>query len=163
MTVVFMAFMLQCISAYVMSPGLRCISVCVCMHVHILLSVFCHPSYSEPVEENPYRPTYIFPESYDRPLKTRGTINSRQLFRLLTLTLSTFPSHSAWQVLTRSDSHCALSSIFKVIFLNIADKILKVEKINLTESNTNYIEYTFRKTLSCKPEPSKEPKRNLFL
>ncbi|XP_026134418.1 sorbin and SH3 domain-containing protein 1-like isoform X3 [Carassius auratus] len=26
---------------------------------------------SEPVEENPYRPTYIFPESNDRPLKTR--------------------------------------------------------------------------------------------
>uniref|UniRef100_A0A671L7H6 Sorbin and SH3 domain containing 1 n=1 Tax=Sinocyclocheilus anshuiensis TaxID=1608454 RepID=A0A671L7H6_9TELE len=25
----------------------------------------------EPVEENPYRPTYIFPESNDRPLKTR--------------------------------------------------------------------------------------------
>ncbi|XP_049337731.1 sorbin and SH3 domain-containing protein 1 isoform X1 [Astyanax mexicanus] len=26
---------------------------------------------TEPVEENPYRPTYIFPESNDRPLKTR--------------------------------------------------------------------------------------------
>ncbi|XP_052469090.1 sorbin and SH3 domain-containing protein 1 isoform X2 [Carassius gibelio] len=26
---------------------------------------------SEPVEENPYRPTYIFPESNDKPLKTR--------------------------------------------------------------------------------------------
>uniref|UniRef100_A0A672SQY3 Sorbin and SH3 domain-containing protein 1-like n=1 Tax=Sinocyclocheilus grahami TaxID=75366 RepID=A0A672SQY3_SINGR len=25
----------------------------------------------EPIEENPYRPTYIFPESNDRPLKTR--------------------------------------------------------------------------------------------
>ncbi|XP_059373563.1 sorbin and SH3 domain-containing protein 1-like isoform X2 [Carassius carassius] len=30
-----------------------------------------HSPYSEPVEENPYRPTYIFPESNDRPLKTR--------------------------------------------------------------------------------------------
>ncbi|XP_026799923.1 sorbin and SH3 domain-containing protein 1 isoform X7 [Pangasianodon hypophthalmus] len=30
----------------------------------------------EPVEENPYRPTYIFPESYDRPLKTRDDNSS---------------------------------------------------------------------------------------
>ncbi|XP_058237238.1 sorbin and SH3 domain-containing protein 1 isoform X3 [Hemibagrus wyckioides] len=30
----------------------------------------------EPVEENPYRPTYIFPESYDRPLKTRDDSSS---------------------------------------------------------------------------------------
>ncbi|XP_017319875.1 sorbin and SH3 domain-containing protein 1 isoform X4 [Ictalurus punctatus] len=30
----------------------------------------------ETVEENPYRPTYIFPESYDRPLKTRDDSSS---------------------------------------------------------------------------------------
>ncbi|XP_047668246.1 sorbin and SH3 domain-containing protein 1 isoform X8 [Tachysurus fulvidraco] len=30
----------------------------------------------EPPEENPYRPTYIFPEIYDRPLKTRDDSSS---------------------------------------------------------------------------------------
>ncbi|KAI4894276.1 hypothetical protein NFI96_016311, partial [Prochilodus magdalenae] len=50
----------------------------------------------EAVEENPYRPTYIFPESNDRPLKTRGTISYSQR-HLLALNL---PSHAARLELT---------------------------------------------------------------
>lgn len=117
LTAVFMALYVtvhQCVH----NESRLALHLCLCVFActHPPQCVFCHPSYSEPVEENPYRPTYIFPESYDRPLKTRGTINSHLLFHLLTLTLSTFPSHSAWQLLTPSDIHCALFSIFKVIF-----------------------------------------------
>lgn len=115
-----------------------CLWVFVCTHRP--QCVFCHSPYSEPVEENPYRPTYIFPESYDRPLKTRGTINSCHLLHLLNLTLSAFPSHSACQVLTLTNIHWSPSAIllhFQSNFQlpNIADEI---EKMIRTESNTGY-------------------------
>ncbi|KTF88709.1 hypothetical protein cypCar_00022617 [Cyprinus carpio] len=45
-----------------------------CVVIFVRMCYVFHSPYSEPVEENPYRPTYIFPESNDRPLKTRGTL-----------------------------------------------------------------------------------------
>lgn len=58
----------------------------VSMWVFIFVSVcfVFHSPYSETVEENPYRPTYIFPESNDRPLKTRGTLVIVVIRHLLT-------------------------------------------------------------------------------
>lgn len=55
--------------------------LCICVGVFVFLSVFVYevtlcsvsPSpCSEVIEENPYRPTYIFPENYDIHMKSKG-------------------------------------------------------------------------------------------
>ncbi|XP_046721357.1 sorbin and SH3 domain-containing protein 1 isoform X1 [Silurus meridionalis] len=74
----------------------------------------------ETVEENPYRPTYIFPESHDRPLKTRddssshmddygrsvprsksaadmGSEHSRRRVSMPTRTSSLLPERNEWE------------------------------------------------------------------
>lgn len=53
-----------------------CVGVCVFICVpkcFIKLSSVSPSPLSEPLEENPYRPTYIFPENYDIQMKSKGT------------------------------------------------------------------------------------------
>lgn len=45
------------------------------LHVFVCNVTLCSvspPLCSEPIEENPYRPTYIFPENYDIQMKSKG-------------------------------------------------------------------------------------------
>lgn len=73
-----------CVHGVWKSPG----HVVVCVHFVSVCFVF-HSSYSETVEENPYRPTYIFPESNDRPLRTRGTLVIVLIWSLIVIIPST--------------------------------------------------------------------------
>lgn len=50
-----------------------CVQMCVCPDVCVLCLCSVSPSLcSEPIEENPYRPTYIFPDNYDIQTKSKG-------------------------------------------------------------------------------------------
>lgn len=50
-------------------------ALCVFLYVFVCYVTLCSvspPLRSEPIEENPYRPTYIFPENYDIQMKSKG-------------------------------------------------------------------------------------------
>lgn len=70
-----------------------CVSVFVCVSVSVRMCVCVYSCYvtlcsvspslhSEPIEENPYRPTYTFPENYDTQVKPRGTRRRKSLISL---------------------------------------------------------------------------------
>lgn len=50
-------------------------ALCMFLYVFVCNVMLCSvspPLRSEPIEENPYRPTYIFPENYDIQVKSKG-------------------------------------------------------------------------------------------
>lgn len=62
------------VHAHRCSVGLFCLSyMSFCHHLHVTSNCAVSPSLcSESIEENPYHPTYIFPESYDIQVKPKG-------------------------------------------------------------------------------------------
>lgn len=50
-----------------------CVSICVFFLCYVTLYSVSPSLHSEPIEENPYRPTYTFPENYDIQVKSKGT------------------------------------------------------------------------------------------
>lgn len=57
-----------------------CMSVC-----HVTLCSVSPRLYSETIEGNPYRPTYIFPDNYDIQMKSKGIRRQFSLFSFTNL------------------------------------------------------------------------------